>query len=109
MDCLYINACVRKDSRTNRLAQHVLSHFDTIEEVKLDTLKLKPLNESALKRRDRYIAKKDYSHAMFDLAHQFQQAEYIVIAAPYWDLSFPALLKTYLENIYVTGFGVAIR
>ena len=27
----------------------------------------------------------------------------IVIAAPYWDLMFPAVLKTYLENITVTG------
>ena len=40
---------------------------------------------------------------MFDLASQFQQADEIVIAAPYWDLSFPAILKLYLENIYVTG------
>lgn len=27
----------------------------------------------------------------------------IVIAAPFWDLSFPAQLKNYIENIYVTG------
>ena len=40
---------------------------------------------------------------MFRLARQFQQADVIVIAAPYWDLSFPAVLKAYLENIYVTG------
>ena len=26
-----------------------------------------------------------------------------MISAPFWDLSFPAILKTYLENIYVTG------
>lgn len=26
-----------------------------------------------------------------------------MIAAPFWDLSFPAILKTYIENIYVTG------
>ena len=27
----------------------------------------------------------------------------IIIAAPYWDLGFPAQLKTYIENIYVPG------
>lgn len=26
-----------------------------------------------------------------------------MIAAPFWNLSFPAILKTYIENIYVTG------
>lgn len=40
---------------------------------------------------------------MFDYAKQFASADTIVIAAPYWDLSFPALLKTYFENIYITG------
>ena len=27
----------------------------------------------------------------------------IVIGAPFWDLSFPAILKIFIENIYVTG------
>ena len=30
-------------------------------------------------------------------------ADTIVIAAPFWDFSFPAALKIYIENIYVTG------
>ena len=33
----------------------------------------------------------------------FADADDIIIAAPYWDLGFPAQLKTYIENIYVTG------
>ena len=40
---------------------------------------------------------------MFELARQFSKAETIVIAAPYWDLSFPAALKQYLELINVVG------
>ena len=40
---------------------------------------------------------------MFRYARQFAAADRIVIAAPLWDLSFPAQLKVYLENIYVTG------
>ena len=40
---------------------------------------------------------------MFCYARQFAAADRIVIAAPLWDLSFPAQLKVYLENIYVTG------
>jgi len=37
------------------------------------------------------------------MAHQFAEAGTIVIAAPYWDLSFPASLKQYLEIINVVG------
>ena len=40
---------------------------------------------------------------MFSLARQFSEAETIVIAAPFWDLSFPAMLKQYFEQINVTG------
>ena len=40
---------------------------------------------------------------MFDLARQFANADEIVIAAPFWDLSFPAALKQYFEQINVLG------
>ena len=40
---------------------------------------------------------------MFSLAKQFARADCIVMAAPYWDLSFPASLKQYIEQINVLG------
>lgn len=43
------------------------------------------------------------NHRRFDYAHQFAKADLIVVAAPFWDLGFPALLKTYIENISVDG------
>ena len=46
-------------------------------------------------------------NSMFDLARQFAEAETIVIAAPYWDLSFPASLKTYIEHVNVVGVTFA--
>ena len=39
---------------------------------------------------------------MFAPARQFAAADKIVIAAPFWELSFPAILKIYLERITVT-------
>ena len=42
-------------------------------------------------------------HPRFRYAHQFAQADRIVIAAPFWDLSFPALLKVYIEQVSVDG------
>ena len=38
-----------------------------------------------------------------DRAQEFSQADTIVIAAPYWDLSFPSLLKIYFEAVTVCG------
>ena len=101
---LYINACTRKESRTERLAKSLLKRLGGAwEELKLSEEDLRPLSEERLARRTELIERRDYSDPMFRLARQFQQADEIVIAAPYWDLSFPAILKLYLENIYVTG------
>ena len=36
-----------------------------------------------------------------NLAKQFAAADEIIIAAPFWDLSFPAALKQYFEQINV--------
>ena len=101
---LYINCCVREDSRTNRLARAVLQKLGgDFTEIKLYEENLKPLDRGTLNKRTALIEQGDYSEPMFDYAKQFAGADTIVIAAPYWDLSFPTTLKTYIENIYVTG------
>jgi len=101
---LYVNACVREDSRTNRIARALLGRLGgEVEELRLSEANPQPLSAERLNQRTELIEKGDYSHPMFDLAKQFQRADYIVVAAPFWDLSFPASLKLYLENIYVTG------
>ncbi|MEE0956747.1 MAG: NAD(P)H-dependent oxidoreductase [Ruminococcus sp.] len=101
---LYINSCIRKGSRTNRLAKAVLHKLGgEYTELELYKENLRPLDLESLNRRTEMIELNNYSDGMFDRAKQFASADIIVIAAPYWDLSFPALLKTYIENIYVTG------
>ncbi len=101
---LFINACVRRDSRTKRLADFVLSRWDdSIEEIRLGEMIFEPTDEAYLIRRDRLLAEGGLSDPMFASARQFAAAERIVIAAPYWDLSFPAVLKQYLEKINVPG------
>ena len=42
-------------------------------------------------------AEKNWDDPIFEYAKQMAQADEIVIGTPYWDLSFPAALKTYLE------------
>ena len=101
---LYINCCVREESRTDRLAKAVLQKLGgEFTELKIYEEKLRPLDEKTLNRRTALIGQGDYGDTMFDYAKQFANADAIVIAAPYWDLSFPAPLKIYIENIYVTG------
>ena len=44
---------------------------------------------------------------MFDPAHEVAQADLVVIGAPYWDLTFPAALKVYLE--WASMLGITFR
>ncbi len=101
---LFVNTCVRKESRTNTLARQLLDRLrGEITEVRPDLAKMRPLCENSLVRRDELLEKGDLSASELDAARQFAEADIIVIAAPYWDLTFPALLKIYLENVTVCG------
>ena len=101
---LYINACVRKKSRTKDLADTLLLKLkEPYEEVCLNSLSFPLVDEDFLNRRDRLIAERDFRDPMFELAKQFAAADEIIIAAPFWDLSFPAALKQYFEQINVRG------
>ena len=101
---LFINACVRKESRTMRLAEKLLSRLNQpYKEVILHEFPFPVTDEEFLNIRNQLISDRDFSNPMFKLARQFAEAETIVIAAPYWDLSFPATLKQYFEYINVLG------
>ena len=101
---LFINACVRKESRTKKLADYFLSkRNEPYEEVYLNEIDFPVVDESFLCRRDKLIADREFGNSVFDLARQFAEADDIVIAAPFWDLSFPAALKQYFEQINVVG------
>ena len=105
---LFINACVRPSSRTLELAKHVLSKLSgRVQEVKLYNEHLLPLDLEQIELRDKSTKTKDFSNPVFDLAKQFANVDTIVIAAPYWDLSFPAVVKSYFENITVNGLTFA--
>ncbi len=105
---LFVNTCVRKDSRTKRLADHLLSKIDDdIEEVRLEEIVFPVADEMFLEKRDAMISEGRFDDPLFHLARRFASAERIVIAAPYWDLSFPASLKQYIEQINVIGVTFA--
>ena len=105
---LYVNACIKRsvDSRTNRLAQAYLKKSLETQDCRLSTIILEdtvmyPLTGKSLAERENAIANNDFSGNEFALAKNFAAADEVVIAAPYWDMSFPASLKLYMEQLCV--------
>lgn len=101
---LYINACFKERSRTNELAQHLLSGMKgDLQTVNLFEESLEPLDFKTLNYRDELLKSGRTDDSFFAFARQFASADKIVIAAPYWDLLFPAVLRIYLEHVTVCG------
>ena len=109
MKILFIDACVsiHPKSRTRYLCDQYLRQFEsknvTIERIELEALSIFPISKAMLQKREALIQKGQYQDDMFALARQFKAADEIVIGAPYWDLSFPSILKVYIEHIMVSG------
>ncbi len=105
---LLVNACPREGSRTLELARHLLTKLDgTVEELAVFEENFLPLNGKTLALRDKLTAKGSFDHPIFKYARQFAQADTVVIAAPFWDLSFPSALKVWLE--YVMAKEITFR
>lgn len=111
---LLINACARSCSRTLELAGKFLSCLENLcaAEIKelclyaeLEKRNIFPIDESFIDFRAKCSYSGDFSNAVFRPARLFSEADIIVIAAPYWDFSFPSVLKIFLENICVEGLS----
>ncbi len=104
---LYVDCCIRREqSRTRKLAESFLGNLPKgwrVEKVVLMDEPLLPLMEGGFAQRDELLQRGDFTHRRFDYAWQFQRADAILIAAPFYDLSIPALLKVYIENVSVDG------
>ena len=102
---LFVNACAREESRTLRLCRHFLAELTgfEVEELRLFEEDLRPMDAAALAERDACLQAGDYAHPCLRYAKQFAAADLILIGAPYWDLSFPAALKIYLERVSANG------
>lgn len=101
---LFINACARPNSRTYSLAKYFLSLCEgKVTEIDLYKEKISPLDCECLERRNLNTKSKDFLCPDFDYAKQFMSADIIVVAAPFWDLSFPSVVKIYFEAVTVSG------
>lgn len=102
---LVIDCCIRgEESATRRYYQEYLKLAgEDYTVLELATLPLLPIDKTALALRDAFCSQQRYDDEMFALAKQFRAADEILVAAPFWDLSFPSLLKVYFEHIMVNG------
>lgn len=113
MKLLFVDCCISQRgpaSRTLLLASAYSTAFmETWPDAEIETvlpetlLALKPFDVKMLDERDALASVGAWDAPVFDLARQFRAADRIVVAAPFWDLSFPAALRTYIEYISACG------
>ena len=95
---IIIDSCMREESRTRVIldaAKEVLSARYDIETIDVNATGLPPVTPEMLKERTSgKVPEKTVA-----LARKIASADRIVIAAPFWDMSFPAVLKAFFENM----------
>lgn len=109
MNLLYIKACPRGAgiSRTLMLADAfwdaLHAHNSQVRVLTHDAMSmgLSAMDQSTLARREALIDAAAWDDPLFAPARAFVHADAVVIAAPYWDLLFPAALKVYIEHIFI--------
>lgn len=113
MKLLFVDCCISQrgeGSRTKKLADAFLTAFREknpeadVETVTPETLlALKPFDVEMLNERDALASVGAWDAPVFSLARQFRGADAVVVVAPFWDMSFPAALRTYIEHISANG------
>lgn len=107
-ELLLIDCCVRgRESRTRKLTEAFLEGLDRqkfqVTVVSPEAEGMVPLTGANFAQREKLVEEGYLDHPRFHYAHQFAQADVVVFAAPLWELSFPAILKVYIENVSVKG------
>lgn len=97
-----IDSCMRAESRTRRIlnaAREVLSTRYDIEIIDVNAAGLLPLTPEGLEKR----TSGSVPEQTLSLAKTIAAADRLVVAAPFWDMSFPATLKAFFENMSLYG------
>ena len=97
---VFIDACIRQsESRTRRIAYPILSALSQRYEIVRYDLTEKdgivPLNPKLFEGR----GQGDIPGWALQAAKDIAEADRILIAAPFWDMSFPAVLKCFFEQV----------
>ena len=94
----YVDACLRTGSNTKKIADAIIAKLAEryeIETVRLSENTFPIVNNDILNDRANGIVPEEY----VEMAKKLADADRLVIAAPFWDMSFPSALKVFLENM----------
>lgn len=108
---LYVKANPKTEGRSRTLTisdsfvKAYKEYHPNDEIITLDLYKedLRFLDEEDINSLHKEDLLQDKNHPTFKYAHQLLEIDKIIIAAPFWNLSFPAILKTYLDCVIVGG------
>lgn len=109
---LYIkaNANDDKQSRTYKISERFIEEYKKLHpDDEIITLDLYAEGIDFLPKgrlgeiRKPLTVEEGKKHPILKYAYQFLEADKYVVAAPFWNLSIPAILKAYIDYICVTG------
>lgn len=117
---LFVDACLRgSESRTGYVARHLLDELKKkwtglglsliVDYLYLDVEKIKPFDNDKILKRNNLIGEGNFDDPIFEYANQLKSADVLIIAAPCWDMSFPSILKVYIENLVVYNLTFTTR
>ncbi len=104
---IVIDACMRdRESRTRRILEPLVEELSKRYEI--ETIVLDGEDYQAVGRK--VLAERNSGHVPEEIVRQAREiaaADRMVIAAPFWDMSFPAILKVFIENMSL--FNITFR
>ena len=94
---LYIDSCIRDEvSRTKKIATPIINKLKErydVETLVINDLNLTIVKKDLVNKRTNGIIDEE----VLSWANKVSKADRIVIAAPFWDMSIPAALKSFIE------------
>jgi FMN-dependent NADH-azoreductase len=94
---LYIDSCIREEvSRTKKIATPIINKLKErydVETLVINELNLTIVKKDLVNKRTNGIIDSE----VLSWANKVSKADRIVIAAPFWDMSIPAALKSFIE------------
>lgn len=99
---IVIDSCMRPESRTRIIleaAKEVLSKRYEVEIIDVNALNLPPVTPEVLLQRSSGVVPEQ----TVEIARKIAAADRLLVASPFWDMSFPAVLKAFFENMSLFG------
>lgn len=111
-----VNPKADTESASTTLANYFLEQYkvnnpkDTIEKLDLYNEDIPFLDVDVFSAWGKFAEQKDLTDVetekvarMDKLTNQFLQADKVIFAAPFWNLSYPPMLKAYIDTICISG------